>query len=112
MVEGTDLSLGHGSLGGDLASFRVTGQEIGQEDSAHTLDTGQAPTGVTLEDAPRLKAFDWRQLKRFGILENRVPKGFEILLPPAYSLGTVSWRNPDRHWRLGPPTASDFILAE
>jgi len=78
VVEGTDLSLGHGSLGGDLASFRVTGQEMGKR-IRRILDTGEAPAGVTFEDAPRLKAFDWRQLKRFGILENRVPKGFEIL---------------------------------
>jgi two-component system, LuxR family, sensor kinase FixL len=78
VVEGTDLSLGQGSLGGEVAGFRLTGQEIGRR-IQRTLDTGEAPDGVTIDTAPRRKVLDWRQLKRLGISEDRVPPGFEIL---------------------------------
>ena len=78
LIEGTDLSLGQGSLGGDLAAFQLIGKEIGKR-IRRTLDTGQAPTGVTIDSTPRRKAVDWRQLQRFGIPESRVPSGFEIL---------------------------------
>jgi signal transduction histidine kinase len=78
VIEGTDLSLGQGSFGGDLAAYRLTGQEVGKR-IRRTLDTGQAPDGVVVDAAPRRKVFDWRQLERFGVPESRVPSGFEIL---------------------------------
>ncbi len=78
VVEGSDLSLGYGSLGGDLAAYRLTGQEIGKR-VQRILDTGQAPPGVTLDPAPRRKVLDWRQLQRFGIAESKVPADFEVL---------------------------------
>jgi signal transduction histidine kinase/GAF domain-containing protein len=78
LIEGTDLSLGLGSLGGDLAAYQLTGEELGKR-IRRMLDTGQAPAGVVIDSAPRRKAMDWRQLQRFGIPDSRVPKGFEIL---------------------------------
>jgi signal transduction histidine kinase len=78
LVEGTDLALGSGALGGDLVSMRLTGVEMGKR-ILHILNTGEAPTGVVVEPAPRRKAVDWRELKRFGIPESLVPRGFEIL---------------------------------
>jgi PAS domain S-box-containing protein len=80
-VEGTDLSVGYGSLGGDLAAFQLTGEEIGKR-IRRTLDTGQAPAGVTVDSAPRRRVLDWRQMKRFGISESRVPRGFQVLYKP------------------------------
>lgn len=78
VIEGTDLSIGYGSLGGDLAAYRRTGGEIGRR-IQHTLETGQAPAAIRLEAAPRRYLFDWRQLKRFGISENQLPPGSEVL---------------------------------
>jgi C4-dicarboxylate-specific signal transduction histidine kinase len=78
VVEATDLSLGQGSLGGDITAFRLSGQELGRR-IRRTLDTGQAPAGVVIDPAPRRKSIDWRQLKRLGIPEGRVPSGFELL---------------------------------
>lgn len=78
VVEGSDLSLGYGSLGGDVICYRQTGREIGHR-IRRTLDTGYAPAGVVVEPAPRRKALDWRQLKRLEIPESRVRGDFEIL---------------------------------
>jgi signal transduction histidine kinase len=78
LIEGSDLSLGQGSLGGDVVSLHLAGQELGKR-IRRTLDTGQAPVGVLVDPAPRRRALDWRQLKRFAIPEGRVPRGFEIL---------------------------------
>lgn len=78
VIEGSDISLGLGSLGGELVSLRLTGQEIGKR-IRRTLDSGQAPAGVVVDPAPRRKALDWRQMKRFGISEDLVPPGYEML---------------------------------
>lgn len=77
VVEGSDASLGHGSLGGDLTAYRLMGQELGRR-IRRTLDTGAAPEGVVLDAAPRRLALDWRELKRLGISEGSVPPGFEL----------------------------------
>jgi C4-dicarboxylate-specific signal transduction histidine kinase len=78
VVEATDLSLGEGALGGDVTAYRRSGHEIGRR-IRRILDTGQAASGVVIESTRRRKAVDWRQLKRFGIPESRVPRDFEIL---------------------------------
>lgn len=81
IIEGTDLAMGLGALGGDVVSMRLTGLEIGKR-IKRAIYTGYAPAGLTIDPAPRRKILDWRQLKRFGISESRIPPGFELLNRP------------------------------
>lgn len=78
VIEGTDLALGHGALGGDIVSLRLTGVELGRM-VRRTLDTGEAPAGLTVGAAPRRKVIDWHQLQRFGIPDSKLPPEFELL---------------------------------
>lgn len=78
IVEGTDLAVNSGALGGDVVSMKLTGVEIGKR-IRHTLETGEAPGGVVIHDAPRRKVLDWRQLQRFGISDSKIPPEFELL---------------------------------
>lgn len=78
IVEGTDLALGRGALGGDLVALHLTGLELGRM-VRHTLETGEAPANTIVRDAPRRKVVDWGQLQRFGIPESKIPPEFELL---------------------------------
>jgi signal transduction histidine kinase len=77
VIEGSDLSLGIGALGGDLVAFRHIGAELGRR-VLRTIETGNAAAGIEYSPAPRIRAFDWRQLRKLGIPESRAPKGFAL----------------------------------
>lgn len=78
VVEFSDISLGFGALGGNIVSFPMTGRELGRR-VRRAIDSGEHQTRLVIDQAPRRRALDWRQLKRAGISREQVPADFELL---------------------------------
>jgi signal transduction histidine kinase len=74
--------LGRGIVGGPLLSVQETGRQAAQV--ALELLGGRSPGGMKrkpVEFSP--PAFDWRELRRWGISEKRLPAGSTIRFKPA-----------------------------
>jgi PAS domain S-box-containing protein len=69
----TATSLGYGIVGGSL----VTAESVGEKCAALALRILQGESTVDLvsEGMPNQMMFDWRQLKRWGISEDKLPPG-------------------------------------
>jgi len=70
----SDTSEGHGSVGGSvLSAERVAGAVA---DVALRVLKGESPEAIPVREIdPNITQFDWRQLKRWGISETRLPAG-------------------------------------
>jgi signal transduction histidine kinase len=71
-----DQYLGRGIVGGSLYSSSTLGAETAK--MALPLLTGATPPQKLVEVFSNKIAFDWRQMQRWGISENRLPSGSEI----------------------------------
>src|SRR5882672_8186433 len=71
-----DQYLGRGIVGGSLYSSSTIGAETAK--MALSLLTGVTPPQKLVEVFSNKIAFDWRQMQRWGISENRLPPGSEI----------------------------------
>jgi signal transduction histidine kinase len=71
-----DQYLGRGIVGGSLYSSSTVGAEAAK--MALPLLTGATPPQKFVEVGSNKIAFDWRQMQRWGISENRLPPGSEI----------------------------------
>ena len=71
-----DQYLGRGIVGGSLYSSSTLGAETAK--MALPLLTGAKPPQKLVEVFSNKIAFDWRQMQRWGISENRLPSGSEI----------------------------------
>jgi len=69
--------LGHGIVGGRLIDFEMQGVRAGE--LALRLLRGEklGPADIVAKDA-NVYMFDWRQLRRWGLKENRLPSGSVI----------------------------------
>jgi signal transduction histidine kinase len=78
-VYGTLTSyMGSGIVGGSLADLREAGGTLGRS-SAHVL-SGQRPENIPITSGEFQRyVFDWRQLHRFGISNERLPTGSSVL---------------------------------
>jgi signal transduction histidine kinase len=72
-----DQYLGRGIVGGSLYSSSAVGAEAAK--MALQLLTGTTPPQKFIEVFSNKVAFDWRQMQRWGISENRLSPGSEIL---------------------------------
>ena len=73
-VYGTsETLLGLGITGGRLLDFEATGKRIG-EISLRVL-AGEKPEQIPQETAPSTTTVDWRELRRWGLSEDRLPPG-------------------------------------
>jgi PAS domain S-box-containing protein len=68
-----DTYLGWGIVGGNLLSAEVQGRRCAE--IALRILRGESPVGMTPERTLNQLMFDWRQLKRWGISENKLPPG-------------------------------------
>ena len=68
-----DTLLGEGIVGGSLISFQEQGRLAGE--LAARIVNGEKPEQLTPVLAPNRLLFDWRQLKRWGIPEDKLPAG-------------------------------------
>ena len=69
-------NLGHGLIGGYLQGPDTNGAKMA-EITLRILN-GTRPQDIGVEGAPNFPMFDWRQLQRWGISENRLPPGSVI----------------------------------
>lgn len=67
-----EMTLGHGVIGGDLLSEEAVARSAGQ--LAVRVLRGESPDSIPVSEIrPYVKAFDARQLRRWGITEDRLP---------------------------------------
>lgn len=70
--------LGEGVVGGPVCSPRQIGEQAAQ--AAHRILRGQHPAAIrTTTAAQGIPIFDWRELQRWQISEDRLPTGSKIL---------------------------------
>jgi PAS domain S-box-containing protein len=87
-----DTYLGHGIVGGRLTSFEMTGVKAGE--MALRILRGEKPSDISMTgQGTIIDLFDWRQFKRFGIREDRLPPG-SIVRYKTYSFWEHYW------WRI------------
>jgi PAS domain S-box-containing protein len=77
-----DAYLGFGILGGKLLSGAVHGGSVARKALSVLAGTPADETPVSVESSSRY-AFDYRQLKRFSMVENRLPTGSDVLYGPS-----------------------------
>ena len=68
-----DTYLGYGIVGGNLLSAEVQGRRCAE--IALRILRGESPEDMIPERTLNQYMFDWRQLKRWGISENKLPAG-------------------------------------
>jgi PAS domain S-box-containing protein len=68
--------MGSGIVGGSLLDFEALGKRTG-EMSLRVMN-GEKPQDLRPQTAPNVLMFDWRQLQRWGVSEQRVPPGSVI----------------------------------
>ena len=88
----TDTFLGHGILGGSLASSEATGRSLAK--IALRILAGEKPDDMQAVKVPAFVVFDYRQLKRWGLLDHPLTAGAEIRFRQ-YSFLDLYW-----HWVL------------
>jgi C4-dicarboxylate-specific signal transduction histidine kinase len=89
----TDLALGSGVVGGRMLSYEGTGRQYGQ--ILERLFSGQPDWRTMPETNPSALQVDWREVKRWGIDETKIPKEAIVLfrepsLWDAYRKETIS----------------------
>src|SRR5260221_11920644 len=85
-----DQYLGHGIVGGSLYSFTAIGAETAK--LVLRLLAGAVPPQNPTEVFSNKVIFDWRQMQRWGISENRLPPGSEILFREPTVWERYSWQ--------------------
>jgi signal transduction histidine kinase len=73
----SDTYLGHGIVGGDVMNFAEQGKVTARIVSE--LLEGKKSVDVPIETLPSMFMFDWNELKRWRVPENRLPYGSIIL---------------------------------
>jgi PAS domain S-box-containing protein len=72
-----DSYFGHGIVGGRMTSMEMTGIKAGE--MALRILRGERPSDIPMSgQGTIIDMFDWRQLKRWGISEGKLPPGSEI----------------------------------
>ena len=88
----TDTFLGHGVLGGNMASSVKFGRTLAK--IAQRILAGENPDEIPASKVPDHVAFDWRQLNRWNLLDSPLIAGAEIKYRQ-YSFFDLYW-----HWAL------------
>ncbi|MGB7924594.1 MAG: ABC transporter substrate binding protein [Pyrinomonadaceae bacterium] len=65
--------LGAGIIGGYLIDFDEIGKRLG--DVSLRILNGEKPADIPSQTVPNVAAFDWRELRRWGISEQKLPPG-------------------------------------
>ena len=69
--------LGHGIVGGYVLGIKPNAVRVGQ--LALRILHGEDPNTIPVEKGSLLYMFDWRQMKRWGVQETRLPEGSIII---------------------------------
>ncbi|QLA16794.1 response regulator [Desulfolutivibrio sulfoxidireducens] len=76
-----ETRFGHGSVGGSLISGRADGVQAGE--MALRVLAGEDPATVPVRESRPRTLFDYEQMERFGIDEDRLPPGSTVINRPA-----------------------------
>lgn len=76
-----EVSVGSGVVGGAVTSYAALGARAARAVLRRLADPRAAPDSSASAVAPRL-VFDWRQLQRWGLREDRLPPGSEVRFKP------------------------------
>src|SRR5262249_34348150 len=85
-----DQNLGHGIVGGNLYSLAAHGPAAARL-VLPVLCSDHPPTPSFSEQQIHSEMFDWRQLQRWGISENRLPPKSEVLFRPTTDWERYRW---------------------
>jgi len=82
----SDASIGTGAVGGMMLSYRAIGNNSGE--LGRQILEGKRPDELTARTVSAVPMFDWRQLQKWGIDENRLPAGsiVEFRVPSVWEL--------------------------
>ena len=69
--------VGHGIVGGYVIGVKANASRVGQ--IALRILQGEDPNKIPVERGAMLYMFDWRQMKRWGVQESRLPEGSIII---------------------------------
>src|SRR5690606_1593759 len=72
----TETSVGEGVVGGAVTSYSTLGATAARAALRRLADRRAAPDSSAAVVGPKL-VFDWRQLQRWGLREDRLPPGSE-----------------------------------
>ncbi|HXC94997.1 MAG TPA: ATP-binding protein [Edaphobacter sp.] len=72
-----DTYLGHGIVGGFVVSTEEQGKVLSRD--AQEILAGKPPQDIPVVHGPNLYLFDWRELQRWHMDENRLPAGSTVL---------------------------------
>ena len=73
-----EVQVGHGVIGGRLFSSRIVATRTA-ELALRILD-GESPGDIApVEIEPYVTRYDWRQLRRWGVLESALPAGSDVV---------------------------------
>jgi signal transduction histidine kinase len=85
-----DQYLGRGIVGGSLYSSSTVGEEAAR--MALSLLTGAPPPQKIVKIVSNKVAFDWRQMQRWSLRENLLPRNSEILFREQNTWDRYSWQ--------------------
>src|SRR5215831_7853273 len=85
-----DIFIGAGTVGGRVISH----EELGNQAGRMTLQilNGAKPGDIPIETGSLIPTFDWRQLRRWGIREDRLPAGAVVLYKQSSFWELYRWR--------------------
>lgn len=85
----SDTTIGYGDIGGRIASAKAVGRTVAKV--AVRILAGESPDDIPPSKAPDHVVFDWRQLKRWGLLDHPLVAGAEIRYRQ-YSFFELYWQ--------------------
>ena len=86
----TEAHLGNGIVGGSLLSFEALGTEGGRV--GLRLLAGEKPEEIAAHGIVGLSMFDWRELRRWGVAEGRLPPGSIVRFKELTFWERYKWR--------------------
>jgi signal transduction histidine kinase len=85
----SETQIGLGAVGGRVTSFRAQGVKAAELGLRALRGLPGGPADIV--EAETALMFDWRQLKRWGLSENRLPAGSQVLYRPPSSWDLYKW---------------------
>ncbi len=73
----SETYIGHGTVGGSCHVYSILGREAANQVAA-AVRAGNASLVPSLQSACNEFIFDWRQIQRFGLREERLPPGSQV----------------------------------
>ena len=86
----SDTFMGAGIVGGSLLNYEAIGKQLG-EVSLRVL-AGEKPQDIPSSTLRNVTTFDWRELRRWGIDESRLPAGSIVLYKEFSVWELYKWR--------------------